>query len=151
MHRLDTSKKKEYGVYEKVEKDNNGKVTAVKYIWYGASVDNPTQEMKFGVNLYGGANYNSIRFTYGEMTGTIATDPYGVITGISQGGGTNDTMKISPYFDKKVRELSNANDILFSASPENVYQELKIPLGYTPDALDLVREPVIHPQEKDNT
>lgn len=149
MHKLDTSKKKEYGVYEKVEKDTNGKVTAVKYIWYGSSVDNPSQEMKFGVSLYGGSNYNSIRFTYWEMTGTIPTDPYGVITGISQWVGSTG-VKLSPYFDKKVRELSNANDILFSATPDNVYQELKIPLGYTPDVLDLVREPVISPQEKDN-
>lgn len=146
FEKIDTSRKNEHGVYEKVERDANGKVVAVKYQWFGY-VAGTNYEVKFGVTLNSSNKHNSITLTYGDIDPNLANKD--VISGISKGDGMPNSTHYSDYSIIKLGSLGNKPDISYLLDSDTVYQEISLPVGYTPDALDVVRAPVLHPQEKD--
>lgn len=148
--RLDTSKKPEHGVYERVVKDASGKVTTVKYIWYGYIEGDVNAEVKFGVSIYSNKGDGEFVFSYSKNSPYIRTlvEDDDFKAGLNKWTqNVDDLVDVGKTFSPS--SMPDAVDISISFATSYFYQELKLPVGYKPDPLDAVRGDVILPQEKD--
>lgn len=132
-----------HGIYEKNFYDPNWNLYATWFMWYWY-VAWTTKEVQYWIVLYNSTYYNNIRLFYWNIDSTITTPVFAWISNWNASDKLNVAYSNSPLWS-----LSWKDDIVIDGS--KIFQELRFPLWYEPNQLDLNNKFILDYQERDTT